>query len=121
MLPEELLALVLWYLRHSIGPIRGLRYDYHGKCLSEPFSSFTASVNKEQRDDEIVLRWTLASCMQASKDLRRLAQALYYETIDADQLSPFVQRCNYRPEIASHVRERDISGQNGYSDPEKFL
>ena len=59
--------------------------------------------------------------MRASRDLRRLAQALYYETVDADQLLPFVQRCSDRPELADHVREPFISGQNGYLDPEKFL
>lgn len=59
--------------------------------------------------------------MRASRDLRRLAQAVYYETVDVDRLLPFVRRLISQPDLADCVRELYISGQNGYFLPEGSL
>ena len=50
--------------------------------------------------------------MQASRGLCRIARAVYYETIEADQLFPFMQICITQPKLADHVRELYISEQN---------
>jgi hypothetical protein len=120
-LPEELLAQILWHLRPSIGPIRGLDYDYHVSCVLGPYSDSSTSVNRKQRDDRRASRQALESCMRASRDLRRLAQAVYYETVDVDQLLPFVRSFISHPDLAGHVRELYISGQNGYFFPQGSL
>lgn len=124
-LPEELLSQVMWHLRSSIvRPIRGLRYGWcdgfdepEPRLCSEP----VASAYKKQRHDRKVSRRTLASCMQANRALHRIAQPVFYETVDVDQLLPFVQACMRQPGLAGHVRELHVSGQNGYFYPERPL
>jgi hypothetical protein len=123
-LPNELLERIMWNLRPSIGPTRGLDYAWHGlidDSGSGLYSNSSALVNKKQQDDKKTSRRTLASCMRANSNLRKLAQAVYYETVDVDQLFPFVQRCICQPGFADHVRELYVSGQNGYLYPERAL
>ena len=114
-LPEELLAQVMSWLRPSTGPIRGLEYVWpkrNDERVQGPYSDPAALVNKKQHDNSKACRRTLASCMQASRGLCRIARAVYYETIEADQLFPFMQLCITQPKLADHVRELCISGQN---------
>ena len=60
--------------------------------------------------------------MYASKsDLRKLAQAVYYEIVDFDQLLPSLQRCICQAGLADRVRELYVSGQNWYFYPERSL
>lgn len=59
--------------------------------------------------------------MQANRALHRIAQPVFYETVDVDQLLPFVQACMRQPGLAGHVRELHVSGQNGYFYPERPL
>lgn len=50
--------------------------------------------------------------MRASQGLCRLARAVYYNTTEVDQLSPFLESCIREPKLADHVREIYISEQN---------
>lgn len=113
--PEELIAQVMWHLRPSIGPIRGLEYVWpkrNDDPVLGPYSDPAASVNKKERENSKACRRTLACCMQASRGLCRLARAVYYNTIEAEQLISFMQICIREPKLADHVREICISEQN---------
>ena len=122
-LPEELLIRIMRYLRSSIGPTGGLWYDwtptrYYESVGSENSVDFLPDgpyadrlLVKPLHDERISSTRTLLSCMRASQLFRRLAQAVYYETVYTDRLLPFVQRCINQPDLAGHVRELYISDE----------
>lgn len=124
-LPEELLAQIMSHLRPSTCHVRGLEYDWRPRLFDKvpmgPYSESAKPVNKRQYDDSQALRRTLASCMQTNRVLHRLAKAVYYETVDAKQLRPFMQHCMRHPESADYVREICISECDSICFSEKSL